>query len=80
MLCQQKLPWSSWEILHIFYSNEGKDQEREHVCLKEQYEAGWQDLPVNPRTCPPEGASLCTDKARSASVHQGHALRWLEKM
>ena len=71
MLCQLRLTWSSWEILHIFYSNEDKDQEHEPVCLKDQYQAGWQDLPVNSRTCLPEGASLCTRRGLPV-----YTLRW----
>jgi len=34
-----------------------------HKVLKERYDAVWQNPHVNPRMCPSEGASLCTDNA-----------------
>ena len=42
------------------------------IKLKAKYDAVWQDLPFSPRTCPSQGASLCTYGAwfaRPAHIH-----------
>ncbi len=42
------------------------------IKLKAKYDAIWQDLPFSPRTCPSQGASLCTYGAwfaRPAHIH-----------
>ena len=42
------------------------------IKLKAKYDAVWQDLPFSPRTCPSQGASLCTYDAwfaRPSHIH-----------